>query len=647
MALSQAEIFEDQFPLIQSCPSLNDIRLAQDIKDLTIEVKGGDVLHTHRVVLAARVPSLRATLSGFPRNDDYAIKWPTVSLSLATAFIHYVYTGQVKLTESNVRDLTILARILKIPNLVNWGTTFMANRVNLENLSETWNFAKSLKIEPLMDTCVSLMKKRFEDFVTTEHFVRLPAETVLGLLRSNDLSVESEDKVIGAIARWVDHADDVHDERLNVYAPAMLKEVQWHLTTTQCRSRLMETYPTFWRSFECTRTLFQIVNWIGNADHEQSPCPFNLRSRQKGEGSCEGPRHVSGVQDEKGVAVAPCYSVVRDETPRPRQAFFLFGVEKDQRRWSALRCGPHLQEEERIAEMQERWWASYSVVNESIFVVGGWKDSRRVEELLVREGCWRERAPLNVPRWGHAAAVLKVEAVASAAASATATNEESALIGVFGGCLKEGNTWTRISSCEVYDVSRDSWHKLPNLREKRWSPAAATLPGDNRVFVFGGFDGSFYQASVEFCHLAADWQKQATSPSQNEFWLPAAPMRTARSGLAATPFRGRILVAGGYDSQKPIDSVEMFTPPDASCCLGQWTEITGMKEPRCYFTLLTSSDTIFAIGGNDDEPKNTVEVLTTVEGSADINNYLTSWTWSSVKPFGTLHRIVGAAGIRM
>nr|VZI32265.1 unnamed protein product [Spirometra erinaceieuropaei] len=286
--------------LLKSCPSLNDIRLAQEIKDLTIEVKGGDVLHTHRVVLAARVPSLRANLSGFPRNDDYALKWPTVSL-----------------------------------------------RVNLENLPATWDFAKSLNIEPLMDTCVSLMKKRFEDFVTTEHFVRLPAENVLSLLRSNDLSVRSEDKVIGAIARWVDHADDVHDERLNVERGTVAPNDD---------SVPQSPYGDLSNILEKIRMHLYTV----------SDC----------------------VQDEKQVVVAPRCRVVRDETSRPRQTFFLFGVEKDQRRWSVLRCDPHLQEEERIAEMQKRWWASYSLVNESIFVVGGGKDSRRVDELLVSEGCW-------------------------------------------------------------------------------------------------------------------------------------------------------------------------------------------------------------------------------------------------------------------
>ncbi|BHF76769.1 hypothetical protein SprV_0501986800 [Sparganum proliferum] len=105
--------------------------------------------------------------------------------------------------------------------------------------------------------------------------------------------------------------------------------------------------------------------------------------------------------------------------PRVRQTFF--GADKDQTiflfgedwqiRWSVLRWNPHLQQAERVADMEAgRRSASYSVVGESIFVVGGGRlDShRRVNEFLVREGRWRERAPLAVGRsWRHAAAVVK------------------------------------------------------------------------------------------------------------------------------------------------------------------------------------------------------------------------------------------------
>nr|VZI41157.1 unnamed protein product [Spirometra erinaceieuropaei] len=39
-------------------------------------------------------------------------------------------------------------------------------------------------------------------------------------------------------------------------------------------------------------------------------------------------------------------------------------------------------------------------------------------------------------------------------------------------------------------------------------------------------------------------------------------------------------------------------PPDARCPRGQWTDLAGMKEPRTYFALLTSTDAVFALGND-------------------------------------------------
>ncbi|BHF74227.1 hypothetical protein SprV_0401731100 [Sparganum proliferum] len=583
MALPQVEIFEDELPLIRSCPALNEIRVAQDIKDLTIEVKNGNVLHAHRIILAARIPYLRGALSGHLNKENSVLRWPTMPLGLATTFIQYVYTGQLEMTQSNVMGIVVLARMVNLTELVNWGTTFMVNGVSLENLPSIWDFARSQNIELLTEKCISLMKTHFEEFVRTDLFTCLPADTLLTLLRSEDLSVGSEELVIGAIARWV---------------PDMLKEVQWHQTSVQCRDRIMEDYPIIWKIPECALLMARIANWIGAGDKNKPPCPFNLR---------------------------------------PRHTVFLLGTAKDRSGWSVLRFDPHEQKAERFADMERRRNASFSIVGESIFVVGGQSGSRRVDEFLVKEKRWRERAPLAVARECHAVTVVKVRAAAAATAAA---NGEEVLIGVFGG-----SNGSALSSCEVYDVRQDRWHKLPDLREKRRGPAAACLPGDSRVFVFGGgdFSSSSYTASVVFCHLRADWREKVTSA---DFWLSAASMRSARWGLAATPFRGAILVAGGYDGQKPVNIVEMFSLPDAKCPLGQWTELAGMKQPRSWFTLLTSSNTVFALG-NEDEPHNTVEALTAPGGSADFTNDAKSWIWSSKGPVESFSWIHGAVSIPM
>ncbi|BHF81867.1 hypothetical protein SprV_0802500200 [Sparganum proliferum] len=594
MALADVEVFEDAVPLIRSCPALNEIRTSGELKDLTIEVKHGAILNAHRIILAARIPSLRAALSGAPGKDNSVLKWPTVPLNLANSLIQYVYTGQLEMTQTNAMAVVMFAKMMKLYDLENWGVLFMTTRVNLENLATTWDFAKSMRMGSLMKTCINLMQAHFMNFVSTDLFLCLPADTVLTLLRNNHLSVDSEEDVFEAISSWVAAGDkECDNERLRLHAPEMLKEVRWCQTNVEFRSRLVGSHPMFQEGNSCVRFMAQVEQWMIIAD--KPPCPFNRRRRS------------------------------------PPTIFFVFGKNKDQDRWSVLRFYPQLEREERIADMEKRERASYSLVGESIFVVGGktaqQEHSTSVEEFLVAERRWRKRASLAVGRIQHAAAIL------------TEAGGE-ALIGVFGGWGNDG----RPSSCEVYEVGGDRWFKLPDMREKRNVTAAACLPGDSRVFVFGGHNGSCWLASVEFCQLRADWRERATS---SDFWQPAAPMRTARNGLAATHFRGKIIVAGGYDGRSKLNVVEMFTPPDARCPQGQWTELAGMKEPREYFALLTSNDdAVFALGCWNGSG-NTVETFTAPGGSADVSNDLTAWSWSSKKPLETLAKIAGAASIRL
>nr|VZI41686.1 unnamed protein product [Spirometra erinaceieuropaei] len=545
MALADVEVFEDAVPLVRSCPALNEIRTSGELKELVIEVKDGAILNAHRIILAARIPSLRAALSGALGKDNSVLKWPTVPLNLANSLLQYVYTGQLEVTQTNAMGIVMFAKMMRLSNLENWGVQFMTNRVNLENLATTWDFARSSNMGSLMETCINLMQAQFMSFVSSDLFVRLPADTVLTLLQNDNLSVDSEEDVFEAISSWVGAGDkECDNERLRLHAPEMLKEVRWCQTTVEFRNRLVDRHPMFQEGNSCVRFMALVEQWMTYADKNKPPCPFNRRRR-------------------------------------PPQTIFVFGKDKNQDRWSVLRFDPHLEMEERIADMEKREYATYSLVGESIFVVGGStaQGNSSVEEFLVAERRWRKRASLAVGRSYHAAAVL------------TEAGGET-LIGVFGGY-----NGSRLSSCEVYEVGRDRWFKLPDLREKRDEPAAACLPGDSRIFVFGGYNGSSYLASVEFCHLRADWRERATS---SDFWQPAAPMRTARSKLAATHFRGKIIVAGGYGvGGKSLNVVEMFTLPDARCPRGQWTELTGMKEPRAFFALLTSTDdAIFALGND-------------------------------------------------
>nr|VZI29203.1 unnamed protein product [Spirometra erinaceieuropaei] len=151
-------------------------------------VKHGAIFNAHRIILAARIPSLRAALSGALGKDNSVLKWPTVPLNLANSLLQYVYTGQLEVTQTNAMAIVMFAKMMRLSDLENWGVRFMANRVNLENLATTWDFARSSNMGSLMETCINLMQEQFRSFVSSDLFVRLPADTVLTLLRNDDLS---------------------------------------------------------------------------------------------------------------------------------------------------------------------------------------------------------------------------------------------------------------------------------------------------------------------------------------------------------------------------------------------------------------------------------------------------------------------------
>nr|VZI38064.1 unnamed protein product [Spirometra erinaceieuropaei] len=326
MALADVEVFEDAVPLVRSCPALNEIRTSGELKELVIEVKDGAILNAHRIILAARIPSLRAALSGALGKDNSVLKWPTVPLNLANSLIKYVYTGQLEVTQTNAMGIVMFSKMMKLSNLENWGVKFMANRVTLENLATTWDFARSSNMGPLMKTCINLMQKQFMNFVSTDLFVRLPADTVLTLLRNDNLSVDSEEAVFEAISSWVRAGDKVCDnQRLRLHAPEMLKEVRWCQTTPQFRSRLVGSHPIFRDNNSCGRFMALVEQWMSCADKNKPPCPFNRRRR-------------------------------------PHQTIIVFGKDRNQHRWSVLRFDPQLEKEERIADMEKRSLASYSLV---------------------------------------------------------------------------------------------------------------------------------------------------------------------------------------------------------------------------------------------------------------------------------------------
>jgi len=112
-----------------------------------------------------------------------------------------------------------------------------------------------------------------------------------------------------------------------------------------------------------------------------------------------------------------------------------------------------------------------------------------------------------------------------------------------GGCDARG---VPMRVVEVYDALADSWHQVSPLPEPRCAYAMGVL--DERLYLFGGWDGKQYVATV-----------YAYDP-QADTWTARTPMDTKRGFAAAAFLEGRLYVVGGHDGNRELTTCTIYDP---------------------------------------------------------------------------------------
>ncbi|VDN15771.1 unnamed protein product [Dibothriocephalus latus] len=120
----------------------------------------------------------------------------------------------MEVQEAIATGLIVLSQQLEMAQIEAWVVSFMAARLNSDNLSNNWGLSELMKSDQLREACLQHIKATFEATVATDFFVQLQPETVLYLLRADDLQVSNEESVLKAIGRWLNPLDEVDKTRL-------------------------------------------------------------------------------------------------------------------------------------------------------------------------------------------------------------------------------------------------------------------------------------------------------------------------------------------------------------------------------------------------------------------------------------------------
>nr|VZI35809.1 unnamed protein product [Spirometra erinaceieuropaei] len=513
------------------------------------------------------------------------LQWPKVSSEVARPLIDYVYTGQLEVNEANATGLILLSQQLVMPQVEEWAVSFMAARFNSENIKNYWDLAGLIKSEQLMKACLQHIKTNFEATVASDFFIQLPADTVLSILRADDLIVESEEIAFNSIGRWVSSSDEVEETRL-VHAEAMLREVRWKQVDADFRCRLLNEEGFWNKTMECLKLLGRIIAWIEHpSSRVDRECPFNDKRRRSVGGIC-----LIGTADTDRMCMIE-YDVDAN-TSKP------------------------------LAEVTSSYSAAFVAIEGCIFAIGGnWHGGSfpNVDKFDTKDLRWMECAPLSTGRMYHSVVAVPVG--------------QEKVICVFGGSNRK---YECLDTCEVYSAQEDKWYKLPSLKEKKQCSTAVALP-DGRVFVIGGLSSVKWLSSVEMCHLRelADWR--GPRRSSDSFWKAAAPMISACKIRAAVAFKGSIFVAA--------QSVDVFAPPDNRRPLGQWTSLLYCRMMDYIGAFAVYQDRLFSFRYENQEAS-VAEFVPPSSRSMSSRKKFDFWTWSKHRKIGALSRIEQAFTLR-
>jgi DNA-binding CsgD family transcriptional regulator/N-acetylneuraminic acid mutarotase len=131
---------------------------------------------------------------------------------------------------------------------------------------------------------------------------------------------------------------------------------------------------------------------------------------------------------------------------------------------------------------------------------------------------------------------------------------------------------------EAYHVISDAWTSLAALPAPRFAYAIAAH--DDKVYVFGGWDGQRY-ANSTFIY----------DPQTNQ-WMTGAPLPIGRGFAGAAALGDAIYVVGGYADDHEFDRCDRYLPQD-----DRWETCAPMSVARGGLSLVPISGRLYAIGG--------------------------------------------------
>ncbi|KAG5676178.1 hypothetical protein PVAND_006027 [Polypedilum vanderplanki] len=479
----------------RSFDTMNEMRKQNLLCDVVLIADGMEI-PAHKLVLASSSSYFYAMFSGFEESRQDRITIQGVDYQALQLLVEYVYTSIVEVTEDNVQMLLTAANLLQLTDVREACCDYLQSQLDPSNCLGIREFADIHGCVDLFNYADSYIEQHFSEVIQFEEFLNLSADQVEAFVRSDSLSIPSEEKIFECVIAWIQNDPLNRQSHLG----RLMQHVRLPLLSEEYILQRVDKEPLLQDDLQCKNFIIEALKYHLMKKGDKLIFSFNTpRTIPRRPVSQPKVLLVIGGQAPKAIRSVECYDL-REE------------------KWY------------QAAELpSRRCRAGVAVLGDKVYAVGGFNGSLRVRTVDVYD-----------PMTDSWTACCSMEARRSTLGVAVLNNFIYA-VGGFDGS-------TGLSSAEMFDPTTQEWRMITPMSTRRSSVGVCVLNG--LLYAVGGYDGSTRQclASVE-----------AYNPVTNS-WASVADMSARRSGAGVGVLNNMIWCCGGHDGPLVRKSVECFNP---------------------------------------------------------------------------------------
>ena len=196
-----------------------------------------NVISAHKFVLAISSPVFFAMFYGQMAETKGSIELPDCDYESLLELFRFMYTDEANLSESNVMQVSYLAKKYMVPSLVGKCAEYLRDSLDASNLFSVLADTQKFEDKDLEDVCWEVIEKKTEEALQSDDFVTVERSVVETIVTREMLSV-TEVELFKAVDRWATKEGErqgttLGDAKRRILGEEIVKAIRFPLMTAK------------------------------------------------------------------------------------------------------------------------------------------------------------------------------------------------------------------------------------------------------------------------------------------------------------------------------------------------------------------------------------------------------------------------------